>query len=382
MLAGVYALYGMTASKRHAGPTLETDLEVARALLRAEAQSVLAMADLLDDSFVRAVDLVVACAGGPGGGGSVLVAGLGKSGLIGQKVAATLSSLAITSHYVHPSEAAHGDLGRFRPSDLCIALSYSGETDEVVNLAAILRQDGIPIIAITRGSVGRTDERSIAAPSSLERLATVSLAVGDCDDADVTPAPMCSTTAMLALGDALALCASRQRNLTDDEFARRHPGGSLGGMLRPVMDIVRFRVGDPAAGFIAAVPDDLTVAAALQCAEQTNGRRPGALLLVDSESGRLSGLFTDGDLRRLVLRGVQDLSRPVRELMTRDPATLPHTALARDAVRMVQENRRDEIPIVDERHRPVGILDVQDLIAMRLVRDERSTVAGPGVSML
>lgn len=364
----------MNGPNRHGTAGVAADLDAARRLLRAEAASVNALAEGLGESFERAVELIVACAEC---GGSVLVTGLGKSGLIGQKIAATLSSLAITSHFVHPAEAAHGDLGRFRSSDLCIALSYSGETDEVVNLAAILKQDGLPIIAITRGGSGDNraggDARSGSAGggggggSSLERLANQSLSIGHCDDPELTPAPMCSTTAMLAIGDALALCAARLRNFTDDEFARRHPGGSLGGMLRPVAEILRFRVGEN----LFPAPDDTTVAEALARADRDHTRRPGALLLIDAASGRLSGLFTDGDLRRLVLRGVEDLRRPIRELMTRDPATLPRTALVRDAVRMVRENRRDEIPIVDELHRPVGILDVQDLIAMRLVRDER-----------
>ncbi|MBX3386521.1 MAG: SIS domain-containing protein [Phycisphaeraceae bacterium] len=359
----------MNGTNRHGVEAGAVDLEPARRLLRAESATLAALADGLGEAFARSVGLVAACAGG---GGNVLVSGLGKSGLIGQKIAATLSSLAITSHFVHPAEAAHGDLGRFRPSDLCVALSYSGETDEVVNLAAILRQDGIPIVAITRGSRYATNGTAAATGgsgvSSLERLASETLAIGECDDPALTPAPMCSTTAMLAIGDALALCAARLRNFTDDEFARRHPGGSLGGLLRPVMDILRFRAGEN----LVTVPDDLPVAEALASADCDHARRPGALLLTDRASGRLAGIFTDGDLRRLVLRGVEDLRRPIREIMTRDPATLPHTAVVRDAVRMVRENRRDEIPIVDDRHVPVGILDVQDLIAMRLVRDDRA----------
>jgi arabinose-5-phosphate isomerase len=349
------------------------ELTYARRLLEAESGAVRVLGERLGPDFSRAVDLITRCADS---GGNVLVSGLGKSGLVGQKISATLASLAVTSHFVHPAEAAHGDLGRFRANDLCIALSYSGETDEVVALAGILHQDGLPLIAITRGGPGGAGgEDDGAAPAargersggrnSLERLATVALAIGDCDDPEISPAPTCSTTAMLALGDALALCAARRRNFTDDDFAKRHPGGSLGGLLRPVVEILRFKIGRN----LEALPDSLSVAEALARADAGGVRRPGALLLVDQNNGRLTGLFTDGDLRRLVVRSTAELARPIRELMTRNPTTLNDSALVRDAVRLVRENRRDEVPIVDAQGRPVGVLDVQDLIAMKLIKD-------------
>lgn len=374
---------GRSTDKAHLGVVTddhraEADGDLARRVLQAEADSISRLIPMLTGggsstaaSFSRAIDLIVSCAEA---GGSVLVTGLGKSGLIGQKISATLASVGITSHFVHPAEAAHGDLGRFRAADLCIALSYSGETDEVVNLCEILRQDHLAIIAITRGSAtsapqssppGSADPTDGRALSSLERVATITLPIGACDDAEISPAPTASTTATLALGDALALCAARRRRFTDDDFAKRHPGGSLGGLLRPVTDILRFRVGhglDP-------VPDHLTVAQALEQADQPGVRRPGAMLLVSSASGKLTGIFTDADLRRLILRSTDELSRPISSLMSRNPTTLPDTALVRDAVRLVRENRRDEIPVVDAAGRPVGILDVQDLIAMKLVKD-------------
>lgn len=314
-------------------------------------------------AFSRAVDLVVACAES---GGSVLVSGLGKSGLVGSKIAATLSSLGIPSHAVHPSEAAHGDLGRFRPQDTVICLSKSGETDEVVNLAAILRQDGLPIIAITAGdggepgAVGRD-----GALSSLERLATVALRLPLRAEAGEPRfvAPTSSTTLTMAVGDALALASAERREFTDAEFRRRHPGGALGGLLRPVVEILRFRAG---AG-VPLVPEGKTVAEALRLADQP-GRRPGALVVVDT-SGRLTGIFTDGDLRRLVLRDPGAMSARIESVMTRHPRTLSSDALVRDAVTMVRQFRQDEIPVVGPGGEPVGVLDVQDLIAMRLVKD-------------
>jgi arabinose-5-phosphate isomerase len=336
----------------------------AQGVLRAEAEAVAGLVETLGTAFHDAVGLVVKCADS---GGTVLVTGLGKSGLIGAKISATMASLGIPSHAVHPSEAAHGDLGRFRPTDTVICLSYSGETDEVVNLAAVLRQDGLPIIAMTGAELkGRRQEaegtRHEAGPSSLERLATVTLGTGVAEEAEFA-APTCSTTAMLALGDALALAAARRRKFTDADFAKRHPGGSLGGLLKPLVEALRFVVGKN----LPLIPETLTVLQALERAEEA-GRRPGAMLIVD-EVGRLSGIFTDGDLHRLILRNTGELSKPISAVMTRKPRALRDDALIRDAVKMVRESRLDEIPVVDAGGKPVGILDVQDLVAMRLVRD-------------
>jgi arabinose-5-phosphate isomerase len=337
-------------------PQTDEQAFIAR-VLRHEAQAVAALADQADHRYARAVDLICACADA---GGTVLVSGLGKSGHIGAKISATMASLGITSHPVHPTEAVHGDLGRFRPHDLAVCLSHSGETAEVVALAAILRQDNIPIIAITRGGgPGRE-------PSSLERVATVTLpalVTDEAGDGDFM-APTSSTTATLAIGDAIALAAARRRSFTEADFRRRHPGGQLGGLLRPVTDLIRFRAGDN----LPLIPDTLTVQQALTEAARVV-RRPGALLITDAQ-GRLAGIFTDSDLRRLILRDPAEMSRPIGQVMTRAPRTLPDSALTRDAVAMFREHRQDEIPIIDDASRPVGLLDVQDLIALRLVAND------------
>ena len=351
-VSGAAPKTGLTAQER----------AFAAKLLGAEASAITALSANLGPEFHAAVDLIVRCAEQ---GGTVLITGLGKSGLIGQKIAATLSSLAIPSHYVHPAEAAHGDLGRFRAADICIALSYSGETDEVVSLASILRQDNIQIISVTRGAGAARGAAAFGSKSSLDRLATVCLAIGACDDPELSPAPTCSTTATLALGDALALCAARRRNFTDDDFAKRHPGGSLGVLLRPITELLRFKVGKT----LNVIADDLTVAQALARSE-TGDRRSGAMLLVDRATGLLTGLFTDGDLRRLIERDRAELDKSIRLVMTRNPGTLLDTALVRDAVNMVREFRRDEIPVIDAKGCPVGLLDVQDLVAQRLIRSE------------
>lgn len=215
----------------------------------------------------------------------------------------------------------------------------------------------------TNEASGQTQTAST--PSTLERLATVALRLGVTEEAgEGFVAPTTSTTATLALGDALALAAARRSNFTSEDFAKRHPGGSLGELLRPVTDILRFVAGRN----LPLISQSRTVADALREANAA-GRRPGAMLLVDDRTGALTGLFTDGDLRRLVLRDASELARPIADVMTKNPRTLPSTGLVRDAVRVVREFRADEIPVVNEQGKPVGILDVQDLVAMRLIKD-------------
>ncbi len=295
--------------------------------------------------WTRALDLLEACSG------HVVVAGLGKSGLIGAKISATLASLGQPSHVIHPSEAVHGDLGRMREGDIALLLSYSGETAEVVDLALHLKADGVARIGI-----------SCRATTSLARLSDAHLCVGDIVEAcPLNLAPTASTTAMLAVGDALALALARRRNFQADDFHRHHPGGMLGAGLRQITEALRFRVGQN----LAVVRDSVTVREALSGAG--DGRRAGAIMLVDAD-GKLSGIFTDGDLRRLVGGGsLAALDTAIAKVMTARPACLQVESLVRDAVRLVQEKRVDEIPVVDAVGRPVGLVDVQDLIAMRVI---------------
>jgi arabinose-5-phosphate isomerase len=336
------------------GRCASEELAFAAMVLRAEAEAVASQAERIGPAFIRAVDILTATAEN---GGNVLIAGLGKSGLIGAKISATMASLGVPSHVIHPTEALHGDLGRITQRDALIALSNSGETEEVVTLALICKQDGVPLISMTGGE----------GQSALARLADAALAMGTITEAsDLSMAPTCSTTAMLALGDALSLAVARRRQFSHEDFAKRHPGGSLGGLLRPVMDAVRFSVerGLPVCG------QDTPIVDALRDAERV-ARRPGALLVVD-EAGKLCGILTDGDLRRLVINDPSRLAEPLRNVMTPHPRSLPDSALIRDAARMVREHRQDEIPIVDAAGRPVGLLDVQDLIAMKVVREGSS----------
>ena len=293
-----------------------------------------------------AVDLLDSCSG------HVVVSGMGKSGLVGAKISATFSSLGQPSNFVHPAEAVHGDLGRIRRGDVVLLLSYSGRTEEVVNLASILRADGVPRLSIS----SRDD-------SDLARLSDVHLCLGDITEAcPLNLAPTASTTAQLAMGDVLALALSRRRNFSSDDFHHAHPGGMLGAGLRKLVDVVRFRVDEN----LAVLDQSCTVREAL--AEGRRTRRAGAIMIVD-EKGRLAGIFTDGDLRRLVLDDPAALDRAVGAVMTARPKHLTVDDLVRDAVRLVREHRVDEIPIVDHDGAPVGLVDVQDLMAMKVVQD-------------
>lgn len=325
-----------------------TDLDFARGVLRAEAEAVANVAAQLDGRFDCAVALLAGCKG------TVIVGGMGKSGIIAQKISATLASTGTPSHFLHPSEAMHGDLGRIRAGDVVVLLSYSGNTEDVLALAAVLRQDRVPIVAVCS-----------SADNHLGRIADVCLCIGDVTEAcPHNLAPTASTAAMLALGDALALTVSRRRNFSADDFRKVHPGGLLGRQMMRITDILRFRVG----ANLVTIRDDLSVRQVLAQAEQ-QVRRAGAVLLVD-EAGRLSGVFTDGDLRRLIMhKGTPALERPICEFMTRSPRWLPDEALVRDAVQLVREYRLDEIPVLNPAGQPIGLIDVQDLIALKVIEE-------------
>ncbi len=327
----------------------ETETAFIAEVLKSEAKAIerlarRAMADRAQ--WEAAIDLLAACTG------HVIVSGMGKSGLVGAKISATFSSLGQPSSTLHPAEAVHGDLGRVRRDDVVMLLSYSGETEEVVNLAAILRADGVPRLGVS----SRPD-------SNLAKLCDVHLCVGDQTEAcPLNLAPTASTTAMLALGDALALTLANRRSFGANDFQKRHPGGMLGAGLRPIVEVLRFKVGDN----LPVVRDDVTVREA--CEQARTGRRTGAVVLVD-ESGQLSGIFTDGDLRRLMLNDADGMTRTISEVMTKRPEHLLVDDLVRDAVRLMRENRHDEIPVLDHEGKPVGLVDVQDLIALKVVSE-------------
>jgi arabinose-5-phosphate isomerase len=320
-----------------------TDADVlahGREILRAESEAVLQAAAGLDAGFVRAVRLVEACTG------SVVVTGIGKAGIVARKVSATLASTGTPSHFLHPAEAVHGDLGMLRGDDLVLALSQSGESEEIVRLLPHVSARGIDLVAIT----GRPG-------STLGRAARVVVATGAVREAGLLGlAPSTSTALMLAVGDALALVTSRLRRFTPADFAARHPGGSLGRELMLVEEAMR-----PLPECRRAGPEETVRSVFMRPLPQ---RRTGAVMIIDGD-GRLAGIFTDSDLARLFeRRNDAALDEPIGRVMTSRPTTIARGTRLRDAVALLEQRRLSELPVVDPQGRPCGLLDVVDLVGL------------------
>jgi arabinose-5-phosphate isomerase len=329
--------------------THQVDLTLARKTLAAEGEAISALARAVDESFAMAAETVFACTG------KVILTGMGKAGIIARKISATLASTGTPSIFLHPGEALHGDLGRVQRGDVVIALSNSGQTEEIVRLLDHIKARGAGLIALTG-----------AADSPLARYADVTVCYGQVEEAcPMGLAPTVSTSCMLALGDALALAVMEMRGFKPEDFAVFHPAGEIGRKLLKVEQAMLFRRGEG----LSLPEDSLTLSEALAKAE-TAQRRSGAMLLVD-RNGRLSGILTDGDLRRLLIRqGTADiLSKPVRQFMTRNPKCIGLGELASKALAIMNEHRLDELPVVDREGRPVGIIDVQDLLGIKTVND-------------
>ncbi|MCK5272040.1 MAG: KpsF/GutQ family sugar-phosphate isomerase [Sedimentisphaerales bacterium] len=327
---------------------VKIDLEQAREIIHRESQAVARLADELGEEFTTAAEMIYNCLG------SVVVTGVGKAGIIGRKISSTLASTGTPSHFLHAAEAVHGDLGRLRDSDIAIVLSQSGESNEIVRLIALLKKLGVRMIAITGNK-----------KSPLAQHSEVILWLGNLEE--VCPlglAPSTSTTCMLALGDALALTVMKARNFRTEDYARYHPGGALGRKLVTVEQAALFSRG----AALPQAPDSYTVRAALEKAESHTAMRHGCIMLVDS-NGKLSGLLTDGDLRRgMKEKGIQIQNIPVREIMTHNPRVVRPDTLAGEAMAIFHKYRIDEIPVVDEAGKPVGLIDVQDVLALRTLQ--------------
>jgi arabinose-5-phosphate isomerase len=316
-------------------------VEYGRTVIAAEAATLSLLA--LDARFATAVEWMLACRG------RVVVTGMGKPGFIAQKISATLASTGTPSHYLHPADAAHGDLGRVAREDVVLALSNSGETEEILRLLPAFRRIGARVVALTRDT-----------SSPLARGADLVLPLGAIEEAcPMGLAPTASTAALLALGDALAMTLLKNRPFDREEYALYHPGGKLGRGLMKVREVMRAGEANP------LVRGSATLAAAVSVMTKTRGR-PGACTVVDA-AGALVGVFTDGDLRRLMELGRIDLSAPVATVMSRNPRTVRPEALVTDAARVLRQARIDQVPVVDEANRPVGLLDVQDLLAARVL---------------
>ena len=322
-------------------------LELARRTLQIEAAAVQALAERvasppLADAMLAAMRAILGCRG------RVVVSGMGKSGHVARKLAATLASTGTPAYFVHPGEASHGDLGMVTRDDVFIALSNSGEVEELTRIVPLLKRLGTTLIAIT----GRAD-------STLARLADVTL---DCaveqEACPLNLAPTASTTAQLALGDALAVALLDARGFGPDDFARTHPGGSLGRrLLTHVRDIMR--VGDA----VPRVPLDAPFAAALL--EMTR-KGLGMTAVVDA-AGALRGIITDGDLRRLIERGADLRELSAGEVMHAQPRTVSAQALAVEAVELMEHHRITQIPVVDEGGQLIGALNLHDLFAAKVM---------------
>ncbi|MFY9342134.1 MAG: KpsF/GutQ family sugar-phosphate isomerase [Planctomycetota bacterium] len=322
---------------------MESRIDRAREIIEREALAVRQVASQLGPSFLQALDMIL------GLRGRVVTAGMGKAGFIAQKVSSTFASTGTPSIFLHPAEAIHGDLGRVDKGDLLLAFSKSGETQELLVMLPHVKAVGVPIVGVTQ-------EKG----STLGRHCDLVLELGKIDE--VGPyglAPSASTTAMLALGDALALVVQEGRHFGPDDFARFHPGGDLGRRLMKVGELMRRGDRNP------IVRSGSTVLQAIEVMTRTPGR-PGATSVVDGD-GRLLGFFTDGDLRRLIEKGLANpRERRIDEAMTKNPKSIKADTFALEALAMLHQMAIDQLPVVDDDGKLLGLLDVQDLLELKI----------------
>jgi arabinose-5-phosphate isomerase len=314
----------------------------AKEVLEIEAQAIQQLKVRLGKGFIKAIELILKSKG------RVVVSGMGKTGIIAQKFSATLASTGTPSLFLHTAEAIHGDLGKVTPDDVVIILSNSGSTEEMKQLLPILKKIGAPIISLTGNS------KSVLAKYS-DVVLDVSVRKEACP---LGLAPTASTTATLAMADALAVCLLERKGFKEKDFAFFHPGGALGRrLLLSVADIMRQGQAN------AIVGEDKLVAEVLLAITRA---RAGSAIVVD-KGGKLKGIFTDGDLRRHLASDKNLPSRPIKEVMTKNPTVVNKDMLAAEAMRILQAKKIDEIPVVDKFRHPVGLLDVQDLLKAGLI---------------
>ncbi len=320
----------------------EAILRRARAVIRTEAQAIAALESRIGASFVAAVSCILAAKG------RVVVTGIGKSGHIGRKLAATLASTGTPAFFVHPAEASHGDLGMITAEDVVIALSNSGEVAELSALILPLKRVGAKLIAITG------NEQSTLARES-DHVLDAQVAEEACP---LGLAPTASTAAAMALGDALAMALLEARGFTAEDFARSHPGGSLGRrLITHVRDVMRTG---------AALPTVSPTASVAEALFEITGKGMGMVAIVDAEQ-RLLGLFTDGDLRRALPRIADFQATPVSQFMTRSPVTIGADELAVEAVRLMETERKNLLLVTDPEGRLIGALNMHDLLVAKVV---------------
>jgi len=315
-------------------------VEIARKVLRIEAQAIQDLAGRLDESFKRAVRMILDCKG------RVVVTGMGKSGIICQKIAATLTSTGTPAFFMHPAEAIHGDLGMVVKGDVVLAVSNSGETDELLRLLETIRRLGAGLISMT-GKPG----------STLAEQSDVSLDIQIAQEAcPLGLVPTASTTAALAMGDALAVAVYSARGFSESDFARFHPGGRIGRRVLTVEHIMH-------AG--AAVPRVTPSTTVREAVAEMTAKKLGCTTIVEKD-GRLAGFFTDGDLRRLLQQEGTPLEEAIEHYMTRGPATIRRQELASRALAILEERRITAVPVVDESGVLEGIVHLHDLWRLEL----------------
>lgn len=316
-------------------------LDLARTVLRTEAAAILRLVDTLSGDFERAIEMLFECRG------RVLVTGMGKSGIICRKIAATLSSTGTPAFFLHPAEAIHGDLGALRDDDVVIAMSRSGETEEVIRLLESIRRIGARLIAITGEPT-----------STLGRAADVTLDCGIAEEAcPLNLAPTASTTAALALGDALAMTLLVRKGFREQDFASLHPGGRLGRRLMRVEQAMHAGDAAPLVRVSTRMPEVF---------HEMSSKRLGMTCVVDDED-RLAGVFTDGDLRRLLTRTTDVLSLTAAEVMTANPITIDRRLLAVEALKMMEARKITAVVVVDAGRRVEGVVHLHDLWRTQMV---------------
>lgn len=323
-------------------PADRSSIGYGAAVLQQQGQALSQLAATLDDSFEHAIRLILDMPKDA----RIVTSGVGKAGIVATKISATFASVGFPSFFLHPSEALHGDLGRYGEGDLALLLSKSGETAELVRLLPHVKRLGCPVISIT-----------CSAHNTLAAHSDVVLTLGQVTECGpLGLAPTTSTTLMLALGDALAMAALEQVGLSREKFAALHPGGSLGHSLTLVEQVMR--TGDQ----LCIVPQQLAVREVLHRITLTKGR-PGAAAVIDA-TGVLVGVFTDGDLRRCLEASTDFLAHPVSEVMGRNPKTIHPSQLLEEAARLMTQMHVDQLIVVDDTQRPIGLVDIQDVVTI------------------
>lgn len=316
-------------------------LEIAKRVLRIEAKALAELQERLDGRFEQAVELLLACKG------RVVVTGMGKSGLIGRKIAATFSSTGTPSVFLHPAEALHGDLGMMMREDIVVAVSYSGETDEIVALLETIKRLGLRLVSLTGNA-----RSTIAAASDI----TLDVSVKE-EACSLNLAPTASTTAAMAMGDALAIALLDRRGFGPGEFAALHPGGRLGKKLLRVENLMHSGDAMPCVAATAKIPDVIY---------EMSKKGLGMATVLDA-AGRLAGILTDGDLRRVMQqRGAGTFDLSASDCMTKNPRTIASGELAGTALRMMEERKITSLVVTDADRRPLGVLHLHDLWTLEL----------------